>query len=148
MKIEEKDVKPKLSNGWLKAWVMIESLAVKQEISKQSLEELSKIIDKEQELGIIKKEFKESTKVENPLPNIPEAYSTILELEILAKNYGSLVRFVMNYGPSAIEILEPKSIDIELGEAQNVLSEIANMIHRFAQAGVGGIILSKGGNQG
>ncbi len=148
MKIEEKDVKSKLDNGWLKAWVMIEALAVKEDISKQSLEELAKIIDREQELGIVKKEFKESTKVEKPLPDIPEAYSTVLEMEILAKSYGSLVRFVMNYGPSAIEILEPKNIKLEVGEAQNVLAEISSMIHRFAQAGLGGIVLSKGGNQG
>ena len=52
----------------------------------------------------------------------------------------------MNYGPSAIEILEPKNIKLELGEAQNVLAEIANLVHRFAQAGIGGVVISKGGN--
>ncbi len=143
MKIEERDVKAKINDGWLKAWVMVESLATQEDVSRQSLIELAKFMGKEQEIGVIKTEVKESHKVDNPLPNIKEAYSTILELEILAKNYGSLVRFVINYGPSAVEILEPKRVAIELGEAQNVLNEIANLVHRFAQAGVGGVVLSK-----
>jgi len=143
MKIEERDVRQKLNDGWLKAWVMVESLATQEDISRQSLVELAKLIEKEQEIGVVKKELRESHKVDNPLPNVAEAYSTILELEVLAKNYGSLARFVINYGPSAVEILEPKKIAIELGEAQNVLNEIANLVHRFAQAGVGGVVLSK-----
>ncbi len=143
MKIEERDVRQKLADGWLKAWVMVESLATKEDVSRQSLVELAKLIEKEQEIGIVKKELKESHKVENPLPNVAEAYSTVLELEVMAKNYGSLARFVINYGPSALEILEPKKIAIELGEAQNVLNEIANLVHRFAQAGIGGVVLSR-----
>ena len=146
MKIEEKDVKEKLNDGWLRAWVMVESLAVREDISRQSLEELANLVDKEQDIGVTKRELKESHKVEKPLPNIDEAYSTVLEMEILAKNYKTLVGFVMNYGPSAIEILEPKNIKLELGEAQNVLAEIANLVHRFAQAGIGGVVISKGGN--
>ena len=143
MKIEECDVKQRMNDGWLKAWVMVESLATKEDISRQSLVELAKLIEKEQEIGVVKKELKESHKVDNPLPNIAEAYSTVLEMEVLAKNYGSLARFVINYGPSAVEILEPKKIAIELGEAQNVLNEIANLVHRFAQAGIGGVVLSR-----
>ncbi|MBI4177644.1 MAG: hypothetical protein HY516_04750 [Candidatus Aenigmarchaeota archaeon] len=143
MKIDERDVRQKLNDGWLKAWVMVESLATKEDVSRQSLIELTKLVEKEQEIGVVKKEVKESHKVENPLPNIAEAYSTVLELEILAKNYGSLARFVINYGPSAVEILEPKKIAIELGEAQNVLNEVANLVHRFAQAGIGGVVISK-----
>ncbi|MBI3412935.1 MAG: hypothetical protein HY051_02530 [Candidatus Aenigmarchaeota archaeon] len=144
MKIEERDVRQKLNDGWLKAWVMVESLATKEDVSRQSLVELAKLIEKEQQIAVVKTEVKESHKVENPLPNIPEAYSTVLELEIVAKNYGSLARFVINYGPSAVEILEPKKIAIELGEAQNVLNDISTLVHRFAQAGVGGVVLSKG----
>ncbi len=144
MKVEEHDIKTKLSDGWIKAWVMIESLAVKEDTSRQSLEQLSNLVEKEQRIAIIKKELKESHKVENPLPDIPEAFSTVLEMEIIAKNYTALAQFVMNYGPSAIEILEPKKLQMEVGEAQDVLSEILAMVHRFAQAGVGGIVVSKG----
>jgi hypothetical protein len=138
----EDQVKKKLKDGWIKSWMMIEVLAVDKETTKKSLEEHVKKMEREKKTIIFKKDFKEIQKLENPLPNIEEAYSNVVELELLTENFEKLVYLAMNYAPSSIEILEPEKIHIDMGEAQGIVVSVADMLHKFARAGVGGVVIN------
>lgn len=131
----------RVKEGWIRASFMIEVLAVNEETAKTALENHIKFLDKEKKTLLYKTDYKGIKKVENPRPDIKEGYSNIVELELVVEDLDKLLFLVMNYGPSATEILEPNHITIDMGEAQNILNSVADLIHKFAQQGVGGIII-------
>jgi hypothetical protein len=135
------DIKEKLDKGWLQTWMMFEVLAIKEDVTKQSLENLINKLEKDERVKIFKKKFSETEKVEKPMKNIDTGYSQVCEIELLTKSFDNLVQLVIEYGPSAVEILKPEKFKIELGEAQGILNTIAEMMHRFASAGIGGVVL-------
>ncbi len=96
----------------------------------------------EKDIIICKHNFRGVKEVATPLPHIEKGYSEVLDVELVAENFDKLVYLVMNYGPSAIEILEPKNITMDMGEAQGVLNSLASMIHTFAAMGAGGMLVS------
>ena len=136
------DVKRKVKDGWIRSWMMIEVLAVTEEAAKTALEKHIKKMGREKRTIIYNKKFHEIKKVEKPLPNIEKAYSHVAELELVTQAYDQLIYLVMNYGPSSIEILEPEKLKIGMGEAQSILNSIAEMIHKFVAAGIGGIVIN------
>jgi hypothetical protein len=121
----------KVKEGWIKSWMMIEALAVSEDAVKSALEQHVKKMAMEKNVLVSKRDFKKIEKVEKPFPNIEEAYSGVVELEVLAQDYDKLVTIVLNYAPSAIEILEPKKISMDAGEAQGILNSLSDLIHRF-----------------
>ena len=139
-KLQER-VEKRLKDGWIKSWMMIEVLAITKEATKSSLEKHVKSMEKEDKTIVYKKDFKEIKKVEKPIKNIEVAYSYIVELELIAENLDKLVYLVMNYAPTAIEILEPNKLTIDAGEAQGILTSIADIIHKFASMGIGGVVI-------
>ena len=53
-----------------------------------------------------------------------------------------LLNAVMTYGPSAIEIVGPNKEEIDISEMQNVANTLAGVVHQFAAAGIGGIVIT------
>jgi hypothetical protein len=49
---------------------------------------------------------------------------------------------VINYGPTYVQIEGPDGYEIELPELQNSLQEVADLVHQYAQMGVGGVLVS------
>lgn len=131
----------KLKEGWIHSWMMIEVLAVSEEAATSALEQHIAMLDREKKTFLYRKEFKDVKKIENPLPNLPVGYSYLVEIEVLTENYETLLYLVMNYGPTATEILHPEKIAINTGEAQAIVNSVADVIHKFAQQGLGGIII-------
>ncbi len=131
----------KLKDGWIKAWMGIEVLAVTSEAADSSLGKHVEKMGKEDCCIIYKQEFKESKQVPNPFKKPEHAYSKVVEVELVAKRFEDLMYLVMNYGPSGVEILEPGEIKLGLGEAQGILNSISELIHKFASR-AGGVIIS------
>lgn len=139
--MKEDKAKEYMRSGGIRSWMMIEVLAVTESAARQALENHLKNMEREKGIIIVKKEFRKPVEVSNPLQNIEKGYSHIVELEAVAKNYESLINIVMNYAPSSIEILEPEKLEMDIGEAQGILNSIADMMHKFARAGIGGVIV-------
>jgi hypothetical protein len=137
----QQTVEKRVKEGWIKSNMMIEVLAVTEEAARESLEKHIEKMEKEELVMIYGKDFRKIEKVKDPLPRIPEAYSNIVELELLTKNYDKLIYMVMTYVPSSVEILEPGHIKMDMGEAQAILNSVAELIHKFAAAGIGGVII-------
>lgn len=140
-KIEEK-VRKKMKEGWIKTSMMIEAMAISKEAVESALKKHTERMGKEKCAFIYRKDFQETSEVEKPLPDIPKGFSQVVELEMVVENFDRLVYLVLNYGPSSIEILEPRKMELDMGQAQGILTTIATMIHRFAATGGGGMLVS------
>ncbi|MCX6814513.1 MAG: hypothetical protein NTY20_02615 [Candidatus Aenigmarchaeota archaeon] len=139
--MSDEKVQKKLKEGWIKSWMMIEALAVTQGAAKSALENHVRKMGNENNTIIAKRDFKKIEKVNKPFPAIKTAYSSVVELELLTKDYDKLVYLVLNYAPSAIEVLEPKKISMDAGEAQGILNSLAELMHRFVGMTRGAIMV-------
>ena len=139
--MSDEKIQKKLKEGWIKSWMMIEALAVTEAATRSALENHVRKLGLEKGVMIAKKDFKKTEKVDKPFENIKTAYSGVVELEVLTKDYDRLVFLVLNYAPSAIEVLEPKKISIDAGEAQGILNSLAELMHRFVSLTRGAIMV-------
>ncbi len=141
--LQKEEVSEKLEKGWIKVWSMFEVLATKQETTKQTIDTLINKLENDPRAGVYKKNISEIKEVEKPMKNIDIGYSITAEVEFVTKKFDNLVQLVIEYGPSAIEVYEPKNLNISCGEAQSILNSISQMMHQFAAAGLGGIVFLK-----
>ncbi|MCD6476863.1 MAG: hypothetical protein J7K26_01700 [Candidatus Aenigmarchaeota archaeon] len=125
---------------YIRVWAAFEVLAINEDKAKESLTNLINKIDQDKKIQVYEKEFSEPVKVENPTKTIKQAYSITCDLKLIAKNVDNLLQFVISYGPSAIEIIEPNEIKMQIGEVQNILNTVSGMMHKFAAAGIGGLV--------
>ncbi|HDD45934.1 MAG TPA: hypothetical protein ENG42_00515 [Candidatus Aenigmarchaeota archaeon] len=138
----KKEIEKRIKDGWINSWMMIEAMAMTEAVARNALEKHIKKMENEEGVIVYEKKFGEAKRIEKPFANIKEAYSQVVELLVLTRNYDKLLYIVMNYAPSAIEILEPAEIILKVGEAQAIANSLAALIHKFAAAGAGGIIVS------
>ncbi|MFQ5647990.1 MAG: hypothetical protein ACE5FW_02030 [Candidatus Aenigmatarchaeota archaeon] len=137
----KEQIKRNLKEGWIKSSLIIEVLATSEDAAKSALEKHVKQLGEENGVLVYKKDWGGFKKVDKPFKDIETAYSYFVELEMLTRNFERLVYLVMNYGPTSVEILEPKHIKLDMGEAQGILVSLADIIHKFAQMGIGGIVI-------
>ena len=131
-------------DNWLRASMMIEVLAKTEEATRSALEQHVESMAKEKMVIMYKKDYSEIQRIENPLrnrPEIKEAFSYLVEVEMAVKRYESLISIVMSYGPSSVEILEPNKLQLDLGEAQGIVNSVGDLMHKFIAAGVGGVVI-------
>ena len=143
-KLKEKADSKVSKDGWLRATMMIEVLAMNKEAAKSALEKHIESLSKEKWVTVYRRDFSEIKRIENPLPRKPEikeAFSYLADIECAVQRYEDLISIVMHYGPSSIEILEPGKIKLDIGEAQGILNSLADLIHKFVAAGMGGLVV-------
>jgi len=147
--IEKEQADVKVREGWLRIWAGFESMAIVQETATVALAELIEKLDEDPRVKVYKKDFSEPQRIEKLVKGFDEAFSQAVKVEFVVKNLDELVDVVIEYGPSSLEILEPKEIKLNTAEAQSVINSIAAMMHRFAEAGLGGAVFvtGKGANQ-
>lgn len=138
--ISENEAKEKVDQGWFKVWLMFEVLGVKEDVAEKALESLVNKLDNDERVKVYKKQFGDFLKVEKPLEGVEEGFSLTCEVEIISKKLDNLAQIVIEYGPSAIEVMEPTNFKMDAGEAQLILNTISQTIHQFAAAGAGGIV--------
>lgn len=120
--------------------MIFEVMAISKEVTEKSLRNhIAKL--EEEDVVILKKEFDEIHEIEKPFPNIEKAYSQIVEVELEVKNFNQAIDIVLNYGPTMVEILGPDKINLTLKDAQDSLNAVAGMMHKFLEAGVGGVVI-------
>jgi hypothetical protein len=142
--ITEEEASKKVGEGWIRSWVIFEALGVDENTSREALEALTKKLENDPRVRMYKRCFGEAVKVEKPIEGINVGYSLTCEVNLVSKTFDNLSQIAIEYGPSAVEIMEPDCIKLKLGEAQSILNSISNMMHRIAASGVGGIVFMKG----
>lgn len=131
----------KANKGWIKVWFAFEVMAVDKDVVEAAMKNHIKGLESIKEAIVYEKKFGSVEKVETPPKGIKEAYSQTAEVEAVIKDIFTLINIVMAYGPSAIEVMEPKEIKVSVEEAQNIANLIAGVVHQFASAGIGGMVI-------
>jgi len=131
----------KVESGWIRARFDFDVLAISEKKTKEALEELMEKLDEDKRVKIYKKEFSDVRRVEKPLKDIDVAHSMACEVELIANSFENLIHIVLEYGPSSSEILAPNKVSMKVSEAQSILNNVSMMMHQFAAAGLGGIVL-------
>ncbi len=145
--LTKEQIEQKLKQGWIQAEMMFEVLAITEAAAKEALQNhIGKM--ESSGIGMIKKDFSSLEKVEKPIQGIESGFSQVCETEMLVKNLETLLHIVMEFGPASVEILKPERYQLNVGEAQNILNIVAEMMHRFAVAGLGGIVIARAGSEG
>ncbi|VVB99216.1 Uncharacterised protein [uncultured archaeon] len=58
-------------------------------------------------------------------------YSSYLELNLSAKDFTSIVKFMYFFGPSSVEVLKPQKVVLSMYDLQEALMEMADMIQSY-----------------
>lgn len=138
-------VKQKLKDKWLKAWFAIEVFAVNKETAEAAMREHVKNMCKSREIMVLERKFDEISEREYPVKGeSKKGYSQTAEITFICKTFTDLLNMVMLYGPSAIEVLEPNAKEITIDELQNIANILSGVLHQFAAAGIGGLVIRSG----
>ena len=140
--MHSEEIDKKRKEKWYEAIFMIEALGIEKEVVKNALERHLDKMSQVRNVYIFEKAFGEIQKVENPMKDVKEAYSQIVETKLLVKDLFTLLSVVLVYGPSSVEIIGPEKKEINIDEVQNVSNILAGIVHQFAAAGAGGIVIS------
>ncbi|MCD6381591.1 MAG: hypothetical protein J7L43_01260 [Candidatus Aenigmarchaeota archaeon] len=135
------EAQEKIENGWIHVWFIFEVMAVTKEAAEEAIKKHIERLDHVKNVKIYEVTYHDAVKVDNPPANVKEAWSQVSEVKLVVKSLFDLVNITILYAPSAIEIIEPKEYKIKIDEVQNMVNIIAGLVHRFAAAGVGGVVI-------
>lgn len=135
-----------ISKGWIKVWMLFEVQAISPEAAKGALAEHISKLKKEPAVKIIEENITSADEIEAieqlKRHGINKTFSQLAELVILVKSFEALTNATITYAPTAIEILAPEKITLDMRSMQNALSTVSDMMHKFAAAGIGGMLVS------
>ena len=148
-KIAENE-KEYLEKGWIRSWMLFEVQALDKDVCETALKTHIEKMSKREDVKIMKVDYAKISKLDPPeqlkkalaAKGIKNLHSQVAEVVVLTQNFESLVHVVMNYAPTAIEITAPEKIVLTMRDAQHALSNVADMMHKFAAAGIGGMLIS------
>ena len=126
----------------IELWMVFEAVAPTKDDLEDSLDDHIEKMKSEKELTITEYEIEESEEVENPHPGLEKGFSQVAEVRAETDNYTRAVKTVINYGPTYVQVEGPNSFEMDLSDTQESLQEVANMMHKYAQMGVGGVLVS------
>lgn len=140
----DSETKEKLANlkeqNWLSIEMTFEVLGVTPEIVKKSLEEHVQKLGQIKTAFVYKTSFSKIEEVKNPTKDVEVAHSQIVEVGLMVKDLKTLMAIAISYGPSSIEVLEPKKLELTMGEIQDVANMVSGILHQIAAAGLGGFL--------
>lgn len=141
------DVEDKVQKGYIKVWMLFEVQASNEETAKSAMKKHIEALKKEEGIEVIEEKEDEVMEMEAPErlkeKGIEKLYSLIYEVVILSPRLDDVVYAVLNYAPSAIEVLAPDEIKIKMGDLQNALASIADMLHKILSHGLGGLVIKR-----
>ncbi|MCK5476949.1 MAG: hypothetical protein KAI55_03440 [Candidatus Aenigmarchaeota archaeon] len=142
---KEYDEEELIKKGYLKVWMLFEVQSTSFDTTKVALKKHIDMIKENYDIIIIEENLTNIEKVEAgeelKHKNVDILFSQVSEVLFLINSYEKLTELVINYGPTAVEIIAPEKIMLSMREGQNSLVLIADMMHKFAAQGVGGIVI-------
>ena len=136
------ELQERIQKGWIKSKMWFEVLALDKKITEDALKGHVEKIKREKDTIVLGDKFEEIKYVENPLERVKDAFSQAVEIDLMTKNIETLLTVVIFYGPSAVEIIQPDKLTIGMQSVQAIMNSVADLIHRIAARGAGGIVIS------
>ncbi|MBC5793091.1 MAG: hypothetical protein H8Z69_03565 [Nanohaloarchaea archaeon] len=131
----------------IKLWMVFEAVAAEKADVEESLEDHVDAMKSEDDIDIIEIEKDETERMEDPHPSLDEGYSQVLEMRAEFGSFPKAVETVINYGPTYVQVEGPDSYTMDLAESQESLQSVAKTMHKYAQMGAGGVLISKAGDE-
>lgn len=127
----------------VKIWMVFEAVAATREAVEDSLDDHLEKLESESEVEITESNIDEVTKVEDPHPDLDEGYSQVAECKLDVDTFRKCIQITFDYGPTYVQVEGPEKYEMDLKESQESLQQVADVIHEYAQMGVGGVLVSK-----
>ncbi len=127
----------------IELWMVFEAVAATEDGVEDSLEEHLDKLRSESGVEIVESNIDEVSKVENPHPDIDEGFSKVAETRLSVSGFDKAISLTFNYGPTYVQMEGPEKYEMGLKEGQESLQNVANVIHRYAEMGLGGVLVSK-----
>lgn len=140
--MKEVDIKEKIEKGWIYSRVWFEALAISKDVVEESLKNHVEKLKKLENCVVVSERYEETIEQERPLPRIEKGFSKVVEVEVLTKNIETLLHLTIFFAPSAVEVIEPVEYKINAGTIQTIMNTVADLLHRFAAQGIGGVVIS------
>jgi hypothetical protein len=58
-------------------------------------------------------------------------FTTYIDMQFGAASFSDLIRMIIQYGPSSVELLSPKEASIGLQDMQETLNETVSAVHYY-----------------
>jgi hypothetical protein len=123
--------------------MVFEAVAETEEGVKDSLDEHIEKLRSESGVEIKESEIDDVSKVKNPHPGLEEGFSQVAECRLSVDGFDKAITLTFNYGPTYVNVEGPENYEMDLKESQESLQNVANVIHQYAQKGLGGVLVSK-----
>ena len=133
-----------LDKGWIHARMFFEVLAASEDVARESLKKHLGSVKKMENIKVVQEKYEDVVEVEDAPKQFKgkKAYSQVCEVDIVVSSVENLVYSVIFFGPSSIEIISPREMKMRFEEVQSMANAVAEIMHRYAAAGAGGIIIS------
>lgn len=131
----------------VKLWMVFEAVGAEKNAVEESIEEHIDMMETEEAITVEKVEKDEVEDMEDPAENLEEGFSQVLEVEVEFDSFPKAVETVINYGPTYVQFQGPDNYEMDMRESQDTLQTVANMMHKYAQMGAGGVLISKSSEQ-
>ena len=137
---DEAVVKEKLEQGYVQINTVIEIVGAPKEHVEDTLRLVLKQLRDEKGVDVL------GGKVHEPKPQGP-FFSTFAELEILVKNFATLISVCFNYMPSSVEIVEPAQFRLSPVNISELFNDLLGRLHeidmRLKNTNAANILLEK-----
>ena len=108
----------------LRVRAIVDVQTIEEALAKKSLDEVEKALRKDKDFTIY-----DITKAE-PIQQ-GEHFTSYMEADLSVKDFKALVKLMYFYGPTTIEVIWPKKLELSLDDLQEGLMEMAEMIQAY-----------------
>ncbi len=137
---DEATVREKLEQGYLRINTVIEIVGAPKEHVEDTLRMVLKKLREEKGVDVL------GGKVHEPKPQGP-FFSTFADLEVLVKDFATLINVCFNYMPSSIEIVEPAQFRLSPLNVSDLFNDLLGRLHevdmRLKNTNAANILLDK-----
>ena len=117
----------KVEDGWINARLIIEAQGKPEKHVLKNLEAIKNQIDALEDVDVYDVKNEPATELKDGF------ISALMDVGVVVKDADFLMQLVLNYGPSAVIIIEPEEIKFDFRQLQNMLNDVANFLHAISQ---------------
>lgn len=123
----EMDPSEKVEEGWINVRFIVEAQGKPESHVLNNLKAV-----KSQIASIKGVEIYDETQ-EDPQKISDQIFSALLDLGLVVEDVELLMQLVLRYGPSAVLVIEPETIELEFRQLQNVINDVTVFLHKLSQ---------------
>ncbi|RLG21666.1 hypothetical protein DRN74_02065 [Candidatus Micrarchaeota archaeon] len=114
----------RLSDYPYEVLMIIEGMSSDKEALEKQMQMLKEKIESEKGIDIIKLNLADVVKNENN-------FTTFISLQFGCETFADLIRMIIQYGPSSVEILAPQEAELSIREMQEISNDVMSAVHYY-----------------